>query len=109
MFAKNKYELISDSDGQLITQESYPAALGRIAYARTIDGTGDWGLTSTPTPDKSNASAIFANGQLPEPFVNEDSKLFEGTLNVQVTIPTGATLRYTTDGTLRMAWIAQRY
>ena len=91
---------ISNSDGQLITQQSYPAALGRIAYARTIDGTGDWGQTSTPTPDKSNASAIFANGQLPEPFVNEDSKLFEGTLNVQVTIPTGATLRYTTDGTL---------
>ena len=91
---------ISDSDGQLITQQSYPAAMGRIAYARTIDGTGDWGLTSTPTPDESNASAIFANGQLPAPSVNEDSKLFEGSLNVQVTIPTGATLRYTTDGTL---------
>ncbi|MBR5062122.1 MAG: CotH kinase family protein [Prevotella sp.] len=91
---------ISDPDGQLITSQTYPAAIGRIAYARTTDGGEQWGLTSTPTPDESNANATFATMQLPDPVVDVDSKLFTGTLNIKVTIPEGATLYYTKDGTL---------
>lgn len=91
---------ISDSDGQLILSQTYPAAIGRIAYARTTDGGEQWGLTSTPTPEESNANATFAMEQLPDPVVDVDSKLFTGTLNINVTIPEGASLYYTKDGTL---------
>ena len=91
---------ISDPNGQLITSQTYPAAIGRIAYARTTDGGDTWGLTDTPTPNGSNATATFATMQLPDPVVDVDSKLFTGTLNIKVTIPEGASLYYTKDGTL---------
>ena len=38
--------------------------------------------------------------QLAAPVVDQPSQLFVGTLTVNVEIPTGCTLRYTTDGTL---------
>lgn len=91
---------INDANGQNLVQVTYPAAKPRIAYARTTDGGDTWGLTANPTPGKSNASSVFATSQLSAPKVSPMSQLFTGSLKVSITIPTGATLRYTTDGTL---------
>ena len=91
---------LSDKNGQLITSQPYPEALSRTAYARKTDGGDDWGWTETATPGESNATAVFANERLVAPVVSENSKLFNGSLTINVTIPEGARLAYTTNGSL---------
>ena len=91
---------LSDTNGSLVTSEKYPAALSRTAYARTTDGGSSWSWTATPTPGESNATAIFANQRLNAPKVSVDSKLFTSSLTINVTIPQGARLAYTTNGSL---------
>jgi hypothetical protein len=91
---------ISDDNGDMLAEVDYPEGMQRVSYARTTDGGDTWGLTSTPTPAASNASADFATEQLDAPAVDTDSRLFTSAFQAQVTIPEGATLRYTTDGTL---------
>ena len=94
---------LSDKNGQLVTSEVYPEAKSRTAYARTTDNGDSWGWTSTPTPGETNITAIFASQRLDAPVVNLGSQLFSGSLNVKVDIPEGATLMYTTDGSLPTA------
>ena len=90
-------------DGSLVAQQSYPEALSRTAWARTTDGGDQWAWTSTPTPEATNATARYATERLAPPVVSQGSQLFPGTLNVVVDIPEGATLMYTTDGSLPQA------
>lgn len=90
---------ISNSNGELVSMQSYPAAITRTAYARTSDGVAEWGTTSTPTPGKSNQGSTFGNTRLDAPVVDKDACLFASSMTVRVEIPDGATLRFTTDGT----------
>jgi len=92
--------LLSDKDGQLITSQNYPEAMSRTAYARKTDGGDEWGWTATPTPGTSNKDAVFASKRLDPPVVNLGSQLFKGSLSIQVEIPEGTTLRFTTDGSV---------
>lgn len=92
--------IISSADGKTIASQSYPEAKERVAYARTADGSDTWAETSYPTPGASNSSSEFASSQLDAPVVDTPSKLFTGSMSVNVSIPDGATLRYTTDGSL---------
>ena len=94
---------LSDKSGQLITSEVYPEAMSRTAYARKTDNGDGWGWTSTPTPGATNTTAVFASQRLDAPVINLGSQLFSGSLNVKVDIPEGATLMYTTDGSLPTA------
>lgn len=87
------------SDGtSVIAQVDYPKAVSRASYARTTDGGSEWSMTSMPTPGASNATSEFATKQLEAPVVDTDAQLFTGSISFNVTIPAGATLRYTTDG-----------
>jgi hypothetical protein len=86
--------------GQEIARQAYPAAMERTSYARTTDGGPTWATVDKATPGASNNGVKAAAQQLDAPVVNLPSQLFTGTLSVQVTIPAGTTLRYTTDGTL---------
>lgn len=95
--------IISDGNGNIITSESYPASMERIAYARITDGGNEWANTDTPTPGKSNNNAIFGAAQLNAPIVAPGSQVFKSSMRITVEIPDGATLRYTTDGTLPTA------
>lgn len=112
VWTKNSYRQIDDklscdggtiiiSDGTTIfSQVDYPAAISRVSYARTIDGGDTWGTTGKPSPGKSNSiGGGFATMQLEAPVVDNDSKLFKSTFEINVNIPEGCTLRYTTDGT----------
>ena len=92
--------LITDGDGVEIAREVYPASYERTSYARTTDGGGTWGITDTPTPDKTNAGIKVFTRQLAAPVVNQPSQLYNGILNISVDIPAGTTLRYTLDGSL---------
>ena len=90
--------IIGDSDGNPVTQQEYPGGIQRCSYARTTDGTGEWQWTGTPTPEATNAGSTFAQTQLEMPFVDRDATVFTSDFTVHVTIPNGATLRYTDDG-----------
>lgn len=91
---------ISDNNGNIVCEASYPESMERISYARTTDGGEDWANTDTPTPGKANTTATFGTAQLEAPIVKEGSTIFKSSMTVNVEIPTGCTLRYTTDGTL---------
>ena len=91
---------ISDTAGNLLLTQDYPASMERVSYARKTDGGNEWGTTATATPGASNATATFAQQQLAAPTVNQPSQLISGTVALSVDIPAGCTLRYTTDGTL---------
>ncbi len=91
---------LSDDQGKLIDQQTYPTALERISYARATDGTGNWGFTAMSTPGATNNGITLLTEQIAAPVVDQPSQLFMGPLSVNVTIPAGCTLRYTTDGTL---------
>ena len=91
---------LNTSTGAVIDQLTYPTSLERISYARSSDGTGQWGYTDTPTQGASNNGIKIMTQQISAPVVDQPSQLFMGSINVNVTIPSGCTLRYTTDGTL---------
>ncbi len=93
--------LVVISDGsRVFAKQAYPEGLERISYARTSDGGETWGYAAQATPGKNNATVEFAETQLQAPAVDLPSQVFAGSLSVNVTIPAGCTLRYTTDGTL---------
>ena len=112
IWTENAYRQIDDkldcdggtiiiSDGtNIIAQQEYPAVTGaRISYARTTDGGSTWGNAGNPTPGASNADGMFATEQIEAPVVDKNGQLFNGTMQICVNIPDGATLKYTTDGT----------
>ncbi|MCR5130013.1 MAG: CotH kinase family protein [Prevotella sp.] len=89
---------VANSDHTTILSQEYPAAIQRCSYARTTDGGDGWSWTSTPTPEATNVGSTFAGTQLPMPVIDKDGTLFTSGFTATVTIPDGATLRYTTDG-----------
>ena len=91
---------LSDKNGKVLSSQTYPESLERVSYARKTDWTGEWEFCGTPTLGKSNNDASFASVQLAAPVVDQPSQLFVSPIVVNVTIPAGCTLRYTTDGTL---------
>lgn len=94
---------LKDKNGTVVDNLQYPSTMSRTAYARTTDGDNEWGWTSTPTPEASNATAVFASERLEAPVVDKGSTIFKNSLSVKVTIPDGARLMYTTDGSLPTA------
>ena len=88
-----------DADGNLLTSADYPGCITRCSWARIQDGAREWGWTGTPTLAASNNGSDFAEFRLEAPVIDTDSKLFTEPFTIQVDIPEGTTLRYTTDGT----------
>ena len=95
--------ILCDRNENIITIVTYPKALSHTAYARITDGGDEWGWTANPTPEATNTTSTFATERLAPPVVNIGSKLFTGTLNINVEIPEGTTLLYTTDGSVPTA------
>ena len=81
-----------------LSSVTYPASVPRCSWARTTDGGEEWSTTSEPTPDASNATSHFSSERLSAPVVDKDSRIYSQPFSIRVTIPSGATLRYTTDG-----------
>lgn len=90
---------ISNAAGEVLSTYEYPAAISRMSYARTTDGGTSWAWSGNPTPGSTNRYGQYASTQLAAPVVDTPSQMFSGSLTVNVTIPSGCTLRYTTDGT----------
>jgi hypothetical protein len=94
--------IVSDGKSQLCRVD-YPAAMSRTAWARKSDGSSVWGWTADATPGATNATAVFATKRLDAPVVSQGSCLFDGSVQVSIDIPEGATLMYTTDGSVPTA------
>ncbi|MBQ6653247.1 MAG: lamin tail domain-containing protein [Prevotella sp.] len=90
---------LCDSEGNELLHIYYPEAVSRTSYACTTDGSDNWSFTAEPTPGASNNNAPYAEQRLLAPEATPEGGLFEGTVSISVNIPTGTTLRYTTDGT----------
>ena len=91
---------LSDKNGNLIVSQTYLPALSRTAWARKTDGGSEWSWTANPTPGATNTTSVFATQRLEAPVVSVGSTLFTGSLQVNVEIPSGAKLMYTTDGSV---------
>ena len=91
---------LSDASGNMIAGQDYPKAMSRTAWARKVDGNGEWGWTANPTPAATNATSVFATERLDAPVVSVGSKLFTGSMTIKVDIPEGTRLIYTTDGSV---------
>ena len=91
---------ISDKNGKLLIKQICPKAIARCSYARKTDGGSEWGYTYTPTQGKTNAGSVFAEEQLETPVVDLTGTVYTSDFDIHVTIPEGATLRYTTDGSV---------
>jgi len=91
--------MLSNQQGEVIFSENYAEAIGRTSWARTTDGGSQWSRTANPTPGASNHTATYATEQLEAPAVNKQGGFFDSNFSLRATIPTGTTLRYTTDGT----------
>ncbi|MBP5338554.1 MAG: lamin tail domain-containing protein [Prevotella sp.] len=98
--------ILSDGSSQICTA-SYPTAISRTAWARKGDGSNEWGWTANATPGATNATSTFTSQRLETPVVSKGSCLFDGSMSVSVTIPEGATLMYTTDGSVPTGPVAQ--
>ena len=94
---------LSDKNGQLITSVDYPEAMSRTSWARTTDGEEGWNWTADATPGATNATAVFTSNRLDAPVVSVGSQLINGMLTFHVDIPDGATLMYSTDGSVPTA------
>ena len=91
---------VTNSKGELLTSMTYPAGIERVSYARTTDGGNTWGFTGQPTLGTPNDQTTYASVQLDAPQIDQPSRLFTGVFTATATIPAGATLRYTLDGSL---------
>ena len=89
---------LSDSKGNLLLSQEYPAGVPRGSWARVIDGADEWGYTNRSTPEASNENVIVCEERLEAPKVSMESCFFEDKLDFYISIPEGTTLRYTTDG-----------
>ena len=89
-----------DEGATVLCSADYPYAYSRTAWARKGDAAEEWSWTHTATPGYTNDGSKFADLRLDAPVLSQGSCLFDGTLTVDVDIPEGATLLYTTDGSL---------
>ncbi len=89
---------LSDSEGNLIVKQSYPAAVPRASWARLEDITGEWGYTCKPTPEHANGHPVCCQERLPAPEPDVPSCTFTQPFDLHIPTPEGVTLRYTTDG-----------
>lgn len=76
---------------------TYPVSVPRCSYARKNLEADEWQYCGVPTPGGANAGH-YAQEFLPVPEIDCESKLFTSGFDVHVQIPSGTTLRYTTDG-----------
>ena len=90
----------SEKAGVSCISASYPPAITRTSWARITDGGDEWQYTDQPSKGKSNRTSSFAAERLPAPVVSRQSCLFTTAFSFNVDVPQGATLRYTTDGTV---------
>ncbi len=97
----NSEEVVfSDNSGTII--DSYEFAVigptqANHSWGRDGDGSSNWVIYSTPTPDAPNTGTT-AIGYATKPVFNIEAGYYPNTQNITLTAGTGETIYYTTDG-----------
>ncbi len=97
--AESDHVLLSNAAGDQVDDfEFTPDMRTKVGHSRgrTTDGANTWSLFNTPTPNAANAGA--SQDYLAKPVLNPGAGFYGGAQNVTITGPSGATIRYTTDG-----------
>jgi len=74
-----------------------------IAYGRQTDGSSTWGYMTEPTPGSTNCGTVTKN-ILGEPVFSEKGRVVTGSASIKLALslpdgsPSGAEIRYTTNG-----------
>lgn len=88
------------STGQTIDAVTYPESISHCSWSRTTDGGTAWSYCAWPTSENSNNSGQYASTRLAPPTVSHLGGWLEGTQRITVTVPEGADLYYSQDGTM---------
>lgn len=92
--------VVSDMNGNVIDDFGFtPLDRTKLGHSRgrTTSGAATWSLFNNPTPGAANAGA--SPEYLVRPTLNPPAGFYSGSVNVTMTGPAGATIRYTLDGT----------
>mgnify|MGYP001200384937 CR=1 FL=1 len=68
------------------------------SFGRTTDGANSWSLFPTPTPNASNSGAT--NFYMSRPSFVQAPGFYVGPQNIEISVPAGADVRYTLDGSI---------
>lgn len=88
---------LADPARQVIDRMYIPQLPTDVSYGRT-QGAGGFFYYDAPTPGAVNGSGFL--GYAEEPVFVHPSGLYMGALQVEITVPSGTTVRYTTDGSV---------
>ena len=88
---------LSDAAGQILDRLYLPEIPTDISYGRTLGANGFF-YYDAPTPGKPNGSGF--SGFSSRPAFDTPSGIYYGALSVTITAEAGATIRYTTDGSI---------
>ena len=88
---------LSDAGGQVLDRLYLPEIPTDISYGRTL-GVNGFFYYDGPTPGKPNGYGFQGFSQ--KPALGLESGLYSGTVSVPLTAEKGATIRYTTDGSI---------
>ena len=99
--AKNagSYLALLDPQTNVASAFTYPAQSANISYGRDRNDPNIVGYFTTPTPGTQNATN--GSGFAASPAFSLESGVYTNTsLSLVITVPSGTTVRYTTDGTV---------
>ena len=88
---------LSDATGRVLDRLYLPEIPTDISYGRTLGANGFF-YYDAPTPGAANASGFYGFSQ--KPVFELASGLYLGDVTVSITGQEGATIRYTTDGSI---------
>ncbi len=88
---------LSDMDGKILDRMYLPEIPTDISYGRTL-GTGGFFYYDAPTPGGANDSGF--TGFSARPVFDHPSGIYYGSLEIALSAAPGATIRYTTDGSV---------
>lgn len=95
---QNEWIILADAGGNVMDDFQLSARCKENhSRGRTTDGAATWSLFQTPTPNAANAGA--SADYEPKPQFSLPAGVYAGPQSVALSSPSGATIRYTLDGT----------
>lgn len=88
---------LSDATGRVLDRLYLPEIPSDTSYGRTLGASGFF-YYDVPTPGMANGLGFYGFAQ--QPSFSLTGGLYEGTVTVEVFAESGATVRYTTDGSI---------
>lgn len=88
---------LSDATGRVLDRMYLPEIPTDVSYGRSLGASGFF-YYDAPTPGAANGAGFY--GYSEKPVFETVSGLYKGEIQVEISVPDGATVRYTTDGAI---------